>query len=182
MAKLQRTTERYAPRPLTVAQLNAIDLLAQGKTDTDTAEALGVHRVTVTRWRLYSPEFQAQLNRRRRELWDGAADKLRALVPRALDRLAEELEYKDSDALKAAVAILKLAGLDKLEAPSGQTNPALVLDDIATEQATTPHERMLLRMDGATDRVRLALAAELDARVNAPIEGEALLLTEGATP
>ena len=180
MAKLPRTTERYTPRPLTVAQLNAIDLLAQGKTDTDTAAALGVHRVTVTRWRLYSPEFQAALNARRRELWATSADKLRGLAPKALDVLAEELD--GPDALKAAAVILKLAGIDKVGEPTGQTNPALVLDDIATEQATTPHERMLLRMDGATDRVRLALAAELDARVNAPIEGEALLLTEGATP
>ena len=40
---------------LSVAQLNAVDLLAVGRTDADVAATAGVHRVTVTRRRLYSP-------------------------------------------------------------------------------------------------------------------------------
>ena len=62
------------PRPATflhsdLPQLNAIDLLPPGKTDTEAAELLGLHRTTVTKWRLYDPVFQAALNRRRAEAW-----------------------------------------------------------------------------------------------------------------
>ena len=49
-------------RQLSPEQLNAIDLLTTGKTDVDVAAAVGVHRVTVTRWRT-SPSFAAALNR-----------------------------------------------------------------------------------------------------------------------
>ncbi|GFN22439.1 helix-turn-helix domain-containing protein [Thermanaeromonas sp. C210] len=43
---------------LSIEQLNAIDLLVLGKTDKEVAEAVGVHRCTVTSWRLYNPYFE----------------------------------------------------------------------------------------------------------------------------
>jgi hypothetical protein len=49
------------PHGLSLAQQNAVDLLAGGKNDTETAKALGLNRVIVTRWRLYSPEFRPGL-------------------------------------------------------------------------------------------------------------------------
>ena len=76
---------------LTVAQENAIDALAAGKKDGETAALVGVNRVTVARWRLYSPHFQAALNERRQAIWAASLDKLRALVPLALDAVADEL-------------------------------------------------------------------------------------------
>jgi hypothetical protein len=97
---------------LTMPQLSAIDLLASGKTDKETAELLSLSRTCVSKWRLYSPEFQAALNRRRAEVWGAGIDRLRSLVPKALDALAEELEKADSpNRLKAAVEVLKLAQL-----------------------------------------------------------------------
>jgi len=42
-------------------------------------------------WRLHSPLFQAAINRRRNELWESAADKLRALIPKALAVLEREM-------------------------------------------------------------------------------------------
>ena len=44
---------------LTLAQQNGVDLLAAGKNDAEAAAALALdlHRVTVTRWRLYSFEL-----------------------------------------------------------------------------------------------------------------------------
>ena len=93
---------------LTVAQLSAVDLLAAGKNDTETAEALSLNRVTVTRWRLYSLGFRAALAERRAAIWGAAADKLRALLPKALDALAEALEGEDKATV--ALAVLKLAG------------------------------------------------------------------------
>lgn len=46
---------------LTPQQEAAADLLATGKTVTDTAEAIGVTRQTVSEWLHYNPEFQAAL-------------------------------------------------------------------------------------------------------------------------
>ena len=41
---------RLHKRGLTLPQQNAVDLLAVGKSDTETAEALELHRTTVTLW------------------------------------------------------------------------------------------------------------------------------------
>src|SRR6516162_1193456 len=96
--------QRQHKRGLTMPQLNAIDLLASGKTDKETAELLSLSRTCITKWRLYSPTFQSALNRRRAEVWGAGIDLLRCLVPKALDALAEELEKADSpNRMKAAV-------------------------------------------------------------------------------
>jgi hypothetical protein len=50
----------------------------------------------MTKWRLNSPALQAALNRRRCEDWGPGIDRLRSLIPKALDARAEELEHKDS--------------------------------------------------------------------------------------
>jgi hypothetical protein len=103
------TYARLNAHGLTLAQQSAVDLLAVGKNDTDTAEALDLNRVTVTRWRLYSPEFRAALASQRAAIWGASADRLRALLPKALDTLAEALESAD-DKVTVALAVLKLAG------------------------------------------------------------------------
>ena len=46
----------------------------------------------MTRWRLYHPGFQAQLNARRVALWSTAQDRIRALLPQAVDAIAEDLQ------------------------------------------------------------------------------------------
>jgi hypothetical protein len=108
---------------LTLPQQSAIDLLAIGKTDTETAEVLGLSRVTVSKWRLYDPTFQAALNRRRAEVWGAGCDRLRALVPKALDALADELDNRNNpNCLKAAVEVLKLAQLPSKAAGIGSTD------------------------------------------------------------
>jgi len=66
----------------------------------------------VTKWRLYDPDFQAALNVRRAEIWGAAADRLRALLPKALDVLAKTLDDdKSPDQFKAASTLLKMAGI-----------------------------------------------------------------------
>lgn len=79
-----------APRPLTPEQLNALDLLAGSATDAAVGTAVGVHRVTVTKWRT-SPTFLAALNRRRADLFASATDTLRDLIPKALAVIGEAL-------------------------------------------------------------------------------------------
>jgi hypothetical protein len=116
---------RQHSRTPTLPQLNAIDLLAAGKTDTETAAALELHGTTVTKWRLYDPVFQAALNRRRAEIWGAAADRLRSLVPKALDVLAAALKtrmgYLDFKAANAR----RWVGLDSGVGPKPMSPPAL---------------------------------------------------------
>lgn len=105
------TCARSNAHGLTLAQQSAVDLLAAGKNDTETADALKLNRVTVTRWRLYSPEFRGALADQRAAIWGASADRLRALLPKALDTLADVLEQADAaDRVTVALAVLKLAG------------------------------------------------------------------------
>jgi len=97
-------------RTLKLAMENAIDLLFCGKPDAFVATETGVHRATITRWRLHYPLFIAELNRRRSEVWSNGADRLRSLIPEALEVLdAEMANAESSNRLKAAVEVLKLA-------------------------------------------------------------------------
>jgi hypothetical protein len=134
VVKAKATKADESRHGLSVAQLNAVDLLATGKTDQATAEAVGVTRQTVNGWRNANPYFQAALNRRRQDLWGVSVDQLRALLPRAVAVLAEELELGPGSA-RVAVDILRLAGLDRARADDkldtflvGPTDPEAILD------------------------------------------------------
>src|SRR4051812_1673435 len=98
---------------LTVAQENAVDALAAGRKDAEVAALVGVNRVTVTRWRLYNPHFAAALNERRQAIWATSLDRLRSLVPMALDAVADVLSKAESpNRLEAALSLLKLLKID----------------------------------------------------------------------
>ncbi len=109
---------------LSVEQRNAIDLLVLGQSDADVAERVGVTRQTVCDWRNHHIAFQAALNRRRLEIWAGSADRLRGLVERAIDALAEGLDAQADPKLRqaAAVQVLRAVGLWGLGEPAGETN------------------------------------------------------------
>lgn len=124
---------------LTLTQQNAVDLLAAGKNDTDTAAALNLNRVTVTRWRLYFPAFRAALADQRAAIWGTSADRLRALLPKALDALAEALERAD-DKVTVALAVLKLAGPLPL-VPTESTDPEDILRGIVERERDRIHTR-----------------------------------------
>jgi hypothetical protein len=97
---------------LTIAQLNAVDCLASGKDDAETAAAVGVTRQTVNGWRNHHPAFIAALNARRLDIWGEAADRLRALLPKAVAALETALSREEPD-WRAAVQVIELAGLDR---------------------------------------------------------------------
>ena len=110
---------------LSVEQLNAIDILVQGRTDQQTAETVGVARETVTRWRNDNPHFTAELNRQRRLIWSDSHDRLRALASKAVDTLEVALTEGDS---KVAVEVLKAVGLyGQVGPPSEPEDAELVL-------------------------------------------------------
>ena len=96
-------------RRLSLAQLNAIDCLVAGKNDQETAEAVGVSRQTVNIWRNHDHLFMAALNARRAAVWSAATDRLRALLPRALEVLEGALAA-DPDP-KLALQVVRLSRL-----------------------------------------------------------------------
>ena len=102
---------------LTPASRAAIDLLATGATVTATAKATGTSRQTVSDWLNNNPAFKAELNQRRAELWGQTCDRLRALLPLALDRIELALQGDGVEALNAALALIKMAKIDPL--PTG---------------------------------------------------------------
>jgi len=138
------------PYGLNLVQQSAVDLLAAGRTDAATAEALAVHRVTVTRWRLYSPGFRAALSAQRAAVWGVASDRLRSLLPAAVDALAAALaEATDpKERLAVAVAILKAAG----PPPTEPTDPADVLRAEVAKERTWAKDVFQSRFDMITDQ------------------------------
>jgi hypothetical protein len=129
MARQKTTNPDTCDWTLTPQQETAVDLLASGKTVTDTAMAVEVTRQTVSEWLNHHPGFQAALNRRRQELWVGITDTLRGLLPRALEVLKSELEGEAP--LPAAVHVLKACGLYGMVIPLGPTE---VDDALLAEQ------------------------------------------------
>ena len=97
---------------LSLEQQNAIDLLVTGQTDQAVAETVGVTRQTVCGWCNHHPAFAAALNARRLDVWGGACDRLRALLPKALDALEAAVTGEAPD-WRAAAKLVELAGLDR---------------------------------------------------------------------
>ena len=125
VTKSNKSSQGPGGLALSVEQLNAIDVLVQGRTDQETAETVGVARETVTRWRNDNPHFTAELNRQRRLIWGNSHDRLRALASKAVDTL--EVALTEGDA-KVAMEVLKAVGLyGQVGPPSEPEDAELVL-------------------------------------------------------
>ena len=110
---------------LSPAQEQTIGLLLQGQTEADVATTLQLSREEIQYWRHEHPVFLARLNQQRRMLWDEAQNRLRALVPRAIEVLEKAMAQ---GSVKAAVELLKVVQLhDRIPIPSGPEDPQLVL-------------------------------------------------------
>ena len=125
VTKSNKSSQTLEDSPLSVEQLNAIDILVQGRTDQETAETVGVARETVTRWRNDNPHFTAELNRQRRLIWGDSHDRLRALASKAVDTLETSLGVGDS---RVALEVLKAVGVyGHVQPPSGPEDTEMVL-------------------------------------------------------
>ena len=114
---------------LTATQEKALLLLASGETVTATAEAVGVSRQTCSEWVNRDPEFIAALNSVRQETLDAGADKLRGMVEKALDAVAEGFDSEELSAKERAalgMELLKNVGLVKRVNAIGSTDAASV--------------------------------------------------------
>ena len=155
------------PRELTVEQLNAVDLLVAGESDREVAATVGVTRQTVGGWRNYNPWFRAELTRRRNEVWRTSGDRLRALIPKALATLEAELvgEYA-ADPMKAALAVLKLAGAERLVAPADDDEPEEALAIIDAEARRRGDVLATLTTPPVSDYARTEVLADWSTRIS----------------
>lgn len=127
-ARQKQVTVKLSPQ-----QQQAAALLAEGKSVAEVAEQIGADLATITSWQ-ESPYFVAEFNRRRREAWASAHDRLRALVPQALKALEQAVQGGD---VRAAVEILKAVDLyGNVSAPRGAVEAELVMVDQAEAWAT----------------------------------------------
>ena len=171
----QAPSARRRAQGISIEQQNAIELILLGKSDQEVADTVGVHRVTVTRWRNYDPYFQAELNRQRKDLSAETRDRLRALVPKALERI--EREVADGPmGVQVALQILKLSGLDQPSGKSGvlsdkmvgPDDPQAIIDEEARRRRGNPTAGILDTLSGGpiTDQERDAVVADLRARID----------------
>jgi len=141
----ESTTNAISPDPicykrykransLSPEQSIAIHLLLAGHTDQHVADAVRVHRTTITRWRIFHPLFQTELNRQRQALWNNQADRLRSLLAPALDLLQSHLaSASERSSFRAAVSLVRLAL--KLGTPTGPIDEhRLLMDYIRAER------------------------------------------------
>ena len=163
---------------LTPRQETAVELLLSGKSDAATAEALGIHRTTVARWRAAHPAFQAELARRRAELFGAAAERLRGLIPKSLDVMEAALDGDHK--LSAAQAVLRMAGMDKLALPLAEPDDAETIivrrirermaeRDAESERLMSLDERLRAMNQPRTQADELRLASDALADVKAEL-------------
>jgi len=92
----------------------AISLIVTGKTDTEIAKELNISRTTLWRWKTEDSGFIVELNKKRREVWGSSIDRLRNLVPKAIEimeKFIDDNALLDNSSLAAAVHILKAVGI-----------------------------------------------------------------------
>jgi hypothetical protein len=115
---------------LTPQQEVVVLQLMGGATQRDAAERGGVTPETVSRWLHQDAQFVAELNRRRRAVWEAHADALRSLAGRAIGTLDALLDADDERVqLAAAAAILKATALQNAGRPGGPTSEAEIRMD-----------------------------------------------------
>ncbi len=128
---------------LDTRQLRAVDLVASGLTDAEVADEVGVDRATVWRWRARSPWFEAAVNGRREEVWGAARDRLRALVPLALDALEEGLALEAPHRARTALEVLKLTGIGALPSEVGPTDAESIIEARVVARRRDPLRELL---------------------------------------
>jgi hypothetical protein len=178
LANSGESRQNGAPKPgLSIAQRNAIDALVGGKRDREVAELVGVSRSTVQGWRTAHPEFMAELNRVRAEVWGAGLERFRHLVPKAIQVVEAELDGEDC--LAAALAVLRLARMGEAlsKHPIGPDTAEAIVEERARARHFDPAQALLDEIHGPNEDDFDAVRAEFDSEyrrlVHAADEGSA---------
>ena len=128
------------------------------------AKEVGVHRVTLSNWRLHHPGFQAALNARRVAVWSGSQDRMRALLGQAMDVVKEDLQSPSPGRSKLALEVLKLGGIGSENfGVIGPTDPEVIVEGVS--KANRERERSAWR---PSEEERSTTADLLLERANEP--------------
>lgn len=122
----------FRPKPLSIEQRNAIDLLILGKTDQETADTVGVSRETVWSWHHEHPIFMSTLELRRAEVWGTTGERLRSLMSKAVENIATAIEGGN---LTASWELLKCTSMyGGVVNVLSETNPEKIIKRQAEDQ------------------------------------------------
>jgi len=122
--KLAKADITLHSEPLSPAQLNAIELLAQGSSDTDTAKAVKVSRQTIHAWRTGNAAFREALEQTREELWKESRNQLRSLAGKAIATLKKAVE---EGSVFASLAVLRQAMAAMPEEAAGDNRTEVIV-------------------------------------------------------
>ena len=149
---------------LTETQREAADMLTDGRSEADVADELDVERSRLEAWVDEHPYFEAAQHRRREALQRETADRLRSLLPKALDALEEHLESGDVSP-KTAMKLLEMAGYDQFrDMFAGKTDGEAILEAEARGRAGSGFEPLDLAngVDQEQDALEKELAEKFD--------------------
>ena len=110
---------------VTDSQRQAVSLILAGKTDGEVAQAVGVARETVNRWRNGDDLFMITLNAERHRLWDAHRERLTSLVGKAITAVEKGLELDPEAGWKVGLQVLKVVGLEAARPGKPETLEAL---------------------------------------------------------
>jgi len=175
-AKEQRrllTTNRYNALQLSNQQERAVDLLLRGQRDQEVADELGIHRITVSRWRLHHPLFRATLNQRRRLLRENTEDELRELEHAALGALRGDLLTPGPTRTRVALELFRLGrvrhDLSRHDLSiSGETDVDAIIDGEDAARQRREQKEQKARLSGLNVTHRAATVQELLRKANEP--------------
>ena len=126
----QQTSTESTPE-LSAQQADVIAALMRGATVTDATKQANVDRTTFYLWQRADANFQAELNRAKKEQADAMRAQLRGLADTAVSTVREMLSGADVPPgvrLKAALAVLGSVGTLEPE-PAGKTDPQKIASD-----------------------------------------------------
>lgn len=127
---------------LSTTQLAAIEALLTGATVTHAAREAGVARTTVHRWLRDDWDFQAALNRERRELCDAIRSRL---LRAAESSAALVLKAVDGGDVQVALSVLKGLGLlgSRVHVDVGDDDPAALALEASIAKGEIESDRQL---------------------------------------
>ena len=137
----QKETDQ-ATRELSKAQLTVIEALMTGSTVTHAASMAGVARTTVHRWLKDDWDFQAELNRERREVRDAIRSQLLRAAESGVRVVVSAIEEGD---LRVAMDVLKGLRLlgSRVEIEDGEVDPRALEDEATLAACEAKSERQM---------------------------------------
>lgn len=136
----QKVTKRAQREEVSCQQAVVIERLLMGDTVTAAAQAAGVARETVHRWKKSDWKFQANLNQAMRELQEATVTRLVSAAHRSADVVAKAVERGN---LKASLAILKgLGALPGAIPRFGHIDPKVLQEEADIETSKEDFDRV----------------------------------------